>query len=196
MSIAATGIRLIVGLGNPGLEYAQTRHNAGSWFLHEVASQYHAELTYNKKLFGDTAKVMIAGQPVHLFNPSTYMNESGKAVLAIAYYYKISPEEILVAHDELDFNVGTSKIKLGGGHGGHNGLRDIANRLQSKDFLRLRIGIAHPGHKDRVTGYVLSKPSANDRIKIDHSINSAIQIIEPLVKGQFEQACLELHSEE
>ena len=194
--MSCDGIRLIVGLGNPGAEYAQTRHNVGTWLVNQLAHDFSADLSPNKKFFGNDSKISIAGNLVRLFTPSTYMNESGKAVLAIAYYYKLAPEQILVAHDELDFPVGTCKIKFGGGHGGHNGLRDIAKRLGSNNFYRLRIGIEHPGNKDKVTGHVLNKPSQEDEIKIRYSIDDAIRIIEPLVLGKFEEACLNLHTED
>ncbi len=191
---STSGIRLIVGLGNPGAEYAATRHNVGAWLVDQLAYDHHLTLAYQKKLHGSEAKVQIAQHTVRLFIPDTYMNESGKAVLAIAHYYKILPPQILIVHDDLDFPVGQIKLKVGGGHGGHNGLRHISQCLHSTDFLRLRIGIEHPGHKERVTGHVLSKPSAADEVKIRQSIQSGLQIIEPLVAGNTEQACHQLHS--
>lgn len=192
----ADGIRLIVGLGNPGTQYAKTRHNVGAWLVNELASHNNIILKQNKKLFGRTEKVLISSIPIHLFIPDTYMNESGKAVLAVSQYYKLSPSQILIAHDELDFPTGTCKLKSGGGHGGHNGLRDIKARLGRQDFHRLRIGISHPGNKNKVTQHVLNSPTKDEEIEIHQSINSGLSVLDLLALGQFEQAFLKLHSED
>lgn len=153
---AMAGLRLIVGLGNPGPEHARTRHNAGFWFVDALAEQAGARFGLESKLFGETAKVEIAGQSVWLLKPATFMNLSGKSVAAALRYWKIEPEEALLAHDELDLPPGVARLKFDGGHGGQNGLRDTMRLLGHGKFHRLRIGIGHPGHKDRVTGHVLS----------------------------------------
>lgn len=188
------GIRLIVGLGNPGAEYESTRHNAGAWFVEALCSLNSIALKTDNKLFSRVGKLP-GTTDCRLMIPSTYMNESGKSVLAVAQYFKIQPHEILVAHDELDFPVGNIKIKQGGGHWGHNGLRDIIRCLGNKDFYRLRIGINHPGHKDRVTGHVLNKPSAADRTQIDDAISQAVSIVPLLCEGKYQRATNQLHSD-
>lgn len=190
-----TSIKLIVGLGNPGAQYANTRHNVGAWFVAKLAEQYTASLCIEAKFFSQITKVLIDSNPVWLSIPTTYMNESGKAVAAVASYYKISVEEILVVHDELDFNAGTIRLKEHGGHGGHNGLRDIINHLHSKNFYRMRIGIGHPGHKDRVTPYVLSVPSRADKARIMQSIDEGLSVISDLSAGRIQQAFHYLHSD-
>ena len=190
----STGIRLIIGLGNPGPEYVNTRHNVGAWFIHTLSKAHQVSLKLETKLYGSSAKIVSAGQPIRVFIPNTFMNNSGKAVLAVAHYYKIPPESILIAHDELDFEPGMARLKQGGGHGGHNGLRDICSRLGSADFCRLRIGIGHPGNKNQVSKYVLSRPSTDDQVSIERSIDEAFNIIQPLINGEFEQAFHQLHS--
>lgn len=187
-------IKLIVGLGNPGNEHVDTRHNAGFWFLDELARMYHGSFKKDKKFFGDTAKVNIKGNDVWLLKPDTYMNHSGKSLQALAQFYKISPENILVVHDELDLEPGTARLKKGGGHGGHNGLRDISTRM-GKDFWRLRLGIGHPGDKNKVSGYVLNKPSQDDRISIERAIDNASRVIDDVVAGETQKAMHRLHSE-
>lgn len=187
-------IKLIVGLGNPGAEYAKTRHNVGAWFVQRFAEQAGVSLHSETKFHGLIAKTMVDGHPCYILQPTTFMNESGRAIGAVARFYKIAPEDILVVHDELDFPAGTVRIKNSGGHGGHNGLRDTINHLHSKDFLRLRIGIGHPGHKDRVTPYVLSAPSKSDREKILTSIDEGMAVVSDLVNGDIERAFLYLHS--
>lgn len=188
-------VQLIVGLGNPGAEYEKTRHNVGAWLVDELAHQQSVTLHYDKKFLGAAGKAVIDSQPVWLFKPATYMNESGQAVSAIARFYKIAPEAILVAHDELDFPAGTIRIKQSGGHGGHNGLRDMIRHLSSHDFFRLRIGIGHPGDRSRVTGYVLGDPSRGDAEKIRQSIDEGIAAIPDLVAGKVQKAFKFLHSE-
>jgi PTH1 family peptidyl-tRNA hydrolase len=187
-------IKLIVGLGNPGIKYAQTRHNAGFQFVDAVCDKYGFTLKENKKFHGYADKVDLGGHTVWLLKPQTYMNLSGKSVISLAHFYKIGIEEILVVYDELDLPVGTAKIKKGGGHGGHNGLRDIIATSGAKDFYRLRLGIGHPGHKSKVLSWVLNRASKDDEISIDLAIDKSIDVIEDLVGGQLEKAMKELHT--
>ncbi|OFT24271.1 aminoacyl-tRNA hydrolase [Neisseria sp. HMSC03D10] len=187
-------IKMIVGLGNPGSEYEQTRHNAGFWFIDELAWQYKATLKEEKKFFGSVARISISGSDLWLLKPSTFMNRSGQAVAALAQFYKIKPEEILVVHDELDIPCGRIKFKLGGGNGGHNGLKDIQARLGTPDFYRLRLGIDHPGNRNLVVGYVLNKPSPEHRQQIDEAINKSLKAVPMLLAGEWEEAVRFLHS--
>lgn len=187
-------IKLIIGLGNPGNEYVDTRHNAGFWFLDELARMYHGNFKKDKKFFGDTTKVRVNGNEVWLLKPDTFMNLSGKSAQALAQFYKITLEDILVVHDELDLEPGTARLKKGGGHGGHNGLRDISARM-GKDFWRLRLGIGHPGDKNKVSGYVLNKASKDDRISIERAIDNASRVIDDVVAGETQKAMHRLHSE-
>lgn len=190
-----TAIKLIVGLGNPGSEYRGTRHNAGADFTEELARLNGGALRAESRFFGLAGQVNLAGHDLRLLIPTTFMNRSGKAVAAMATFFKIAPDEILVAHDELDIAPGTARFKRGGGHGGHNGLRDIIPALgNNNDFYRLRIGIGHPGHASRVSGYVLSKPSAEDRERIDASIREAISALPLLLDGDATKAMTRLHS--
>ena len=186
-------ILLIVGLGNPGAQYAQTRHNAGFWFVDELARQYNAEFKEDKKYKAEICHLTINNEKVTLLKPSTFMNLSGQSVAAYANFFKIAPDQILVAHDELDFEAGKIKLKQGGGHGGHNGLRDIIARLGDKNFIRLRIGIGHPGDSKQVTNYVLGKPHPEDRISIDNSIDAASRVTPDIVKGELQKAMQNLH---
>ena len=153
-----SGIRLVVGLGNPGKDYSSTRHNAGFWWVENLASIRHAQLKPENKFYGLAGRTTQGGNELWLLEPQTYMNASGRAVAALARFYKITPEEILVVHDELDLPPGEVKLKKGGGHGGHNGLRDIISQLGTTDFWRLRLGIGHPGDKAAVVDYVLNAP--------------------------------------
>ncbi len=187
-------IKMIVGLGNPGSEYEQTRHNAGFWFIDELAWQYKATLKEEKKFFGSVARISISGSDLWFLKPSTFMNRSGQAVAALAQFYKIKPEEILVVHDELDIPCGRIKFKLGGGNGGHNGLKDIQARLGTPDFYRLRLGIDHPGDRNLVVGYVLNKPSPEHRQQIDKAINKSLKAVPMLLAGEWEEAVRFLHS--
>ena len=176
-------IKLIVGLANPGAKYEGTRHNAGEWLVNELARMYNASLKEEAKYFGKVAKINTAQGEVRLLVPTTFMNLSGKAVGALANFYRIKPEEILVAHDELDLPPGVAKIKQGGGHGGHNGLKDIIASLgNNNNFYRIRIGIGHPGHKDLVASYVLGKPAPQDQEKIDAAVDEASRCVEVLFK--------------
>lgn len=190
-----TAIKLIVGLGNPGGEYRGTKHNAGADFVEQLARDNGAELRSEAKFFGLAGQITVTGHSLRLLIPTTFMNRSGKAVAAIATFYKITPQEILIAHDELDIQPGTARFKRGGGHGGHNGLRDIIPALgNSRDFYRLRIGIGHPGHASKVSGYVLSQPSAADRDRIDASIEEAVRSLPLLLDGDDVKAMTRLHS--
>lgn len=188
-------IRLIVGLGNPGKAYEGTRHNAGAFFVHELTRRAGASLTPDSKFFGDTAKITLAGHDLRLLIPTTFMNRSGRAVSALANFYRIPPESILVAHDELDIPPGQARFKLGGGHGGHNGLRDIIPALGGdKNFYRLRVGIGHPGHASKVSGYVLAKPGIGERAAIDRIIDEAVDALPLLLAGDSVKAMTRLHS--
>ncbi|MFT5711406.1 MAG: PTH1 family peptidyl-tRNA hydrolase [Halioglobus sp.] len=188
-------IKLIVGLGNPGTDYRGTRHNAGAIFVEELARQCNTGLQPDSKFFGLCGRGSFVGHDLRLLIPTTFMNRSGQAVSAIARFYKIEPEEILIAHDELDFPAGIAKFKRGGGHGGHNGLRDVAPALgNNKTFYRLRIGIGHPGHASKVSGYVLSTPSQVDRTRIEACIDEAIDALPLLLNGDEEKAMSHLHS--
>lgn len=188
-------IQLIVGLGNPGSEYENTRHNAGAWLVERLAETYRIPLSADKKFFGKAGKGMIEGKTVWLLLPTTFMNASGKSVQALANFYKLSPEQILVAHDELDMPTGVAKFKQGGGHGGQNGLRDIIGKLgNNKNFHRLRIGIDHPGDKNKVTGHVLGKASKSEQQAIDNAIDEAIRVIPMALAGDLPKAMNRLHS--
>ena len=187
-------MKLIVGLGNPSKEYEQTRHNAGFWFIDELAWQWKVSLKEDKKYFGEVARVSRADGDVWLLKPLTFMNLSGKAVGALAQFYKIKPEEILVVHDELDIPCGRIRLKRGGGNGGHNGLKDIQAKLGTADFYRLRLGIDHPGDKALVSAYVLNKPSAEDKQKIDEAIGKSLQGLPLIMEGKWEEATRFLHS--
>ena len=190
-----TGIRLIVGLGNPGQAYEGTRHNAGAFFIAELARRAGVTLATESKFFGQMARVSLGDSDLRLLTPSTFMNESGKSVAAAANFFRIPSDEILIAHDELDIPPGQARFKQGGGHGGHNGLRDIIPALGGKqDFHRLRIGIGHPGHANKVSGYVLTKPSAGDKQAIDQIIDEAVDALPLLLKGDPVKAMTRLHS--
>lgn len=191
-----SNIKLIVGLANPGSQYESTRHNAGADFVNELARLYGASLVSESRFHGIAARITIAGRDVRILIPTTFMNRSGQSVAAIANFFKIEPEQILVAHDELDLGPGIAKLKKGGGHGGHNGLRDIISSLgNKKNFIRLRIGIGHPGSAKQVSNYVLSRPSSDDRIGIDQSIERTLQCIESIASGDLDQAMLKLHTQ-
>lgn len=189
-------IKLIVGLGNPGEQYQKTRHNAGFWLLEELARiAGDAQWREEKKFFAQYCKILLANKPLHLLMPQTFMNASGKSVAALANFYDISADEILVVHDELDLPEGAAKLKQGGGHGGHNGLRDIIAALDSREFLRLRLGIDRPGDRSQVVHYVLKAPGKEGREKIDAGIARALRAIEICQKESLEKAMLFLHTE-
>lgn len=188
-------VKLIVGLGNPGPKYAGTRHNAGAELLYALARSAALDWRPDNKFFGATSKASLAGGEVRLLIPSTYMNRSGQAVAAMANFYQIQAEEILIVHDELDLPPGVARFKRGGGHGGHNGLRDTIQALgNNRDFNRLRIGIGHPGQADDVVSYVLKKPTADEQVLIESSIAAALDALPNAVAGHWERAMTQLHS--
>ncbi|PHM60102.1 aminoacyl-tRNA hydrolase [Xenorhabdus ishibashii] len=190
-----SNIKLIVGLANPGTEYAQTRHNAGAWFVDLLAQRYNQSLKEESKFFGYTARINVNGQDIRLLVPTTFMNLSGKSVLALAGFYRIQPDEILVAHDELDLPPGVAKMKLGGSNGGHNGLKDIQSKFgNNPNFHRLRIGIGHPGDKNKVVGFVLGKPPASEQKLIDDAIDEALRCTDILIKDGMNKAINRLHA--
>ena len=188
-----SNISLIVGLGNPGSEYAQTRHNAGSWFVERLAEQYGIALKADPKYKGISGRGKIEGQDVRLLLPTTFMNLSGQSVVPFAKFYQIAPEAMLIAHDELDMDPGVIRLKTGGGHGGHNGLRDIVPHT-GPNFHRLRVGIGHPGSKERVSGHVLSKASSNEQKLMDDAIHHALSRIKLLVNGEIQQAMNQINA--
>lgn len=187
-------LRLIVGLGNPGAEYDRTRHNAGFWFADALALAGGARFSQEAKLHGAAVRVDIDGRPIWLLKPSTFMNRSGQSVAAALHYFKISPEEMLVVHDELDLPPGTARLKFDGGHGGQNGLRDIVAHLGHGAFHRLRLGIGHPGHKDKVTPWVLGRPGRDDEASIERAIDEARQVLPQVARGDFSAAMKQLHT--
>ncbi len=187
-------IKLFVGLGNPGAEYEATRHNAGFWYIDALARELKCTLSYDKSYFGMVARTVAGGQTVWLLQPQTFMNLSGKSVGALAKFFKIAPEEILVAHDELDIVPGEAKIKLGGSHAGHNGLRDIHAQLGTDQYWRLRIGIGHPGVKSEVIHWVLKKPSAEHRDAIAQTIERSVQALPHFLSGNMEKAMMTVHT--
>jgi len=188
-------IALIAGLGNPGREHARDRHNAGFWFADALASAAGGVFRDEARFHGEVCRINLEGHDIWLIKPATYMNRSGQAVAALAGYYKIPREAILVVHDELDLPPGVVRLKRDGGHGGHNGLRDLVSQLGGKDFLRLRIGIGHPGHKDEVTDYVLTQPSAGDRDLIDNALHTGLQVLPQLLAGEEAKAMQALHTD-
>lgn len=192
--MATEGIKLIVGLGNPGPSYADTRHNVGAWFVEAFCKQNRIQLKNDAKFNARLGQFSGGGRDVKVFISNTYMNHSGRAVSSIAKYFQIPHEAILVAHDELDLPPGVVRFKTGGGHGGHNGLRDIIHHLKTRDFHRLRLGIGHPGHKDEVVDYVLQKPSQSDEKKIREAIDEAIAILPQIIAGDFEKVMNSLHT--
>src|SRR5881397_3923408 len=187
-------IKLFVGLGNPGPEYEATRHNAGFWWVDELARDLKVNLVHDRSYHGLVARANVHGQTVWLLEPLTFMNLSGKSVAALARFYKIAPEEILVVHDELDVVPGQAKLKFGGSHAGHNGLRDIHGQLGTGDYWRLRIGIGHPGVKSEVVNWVLKKPSAEHRVEIEKSIEQALSGLDLLLDGEMERATMKINA--
>lgn len=187
-------IKLFVGLGNPGPEYEATRHNAGFWWIDALSRELKAPLSFDKNYFGEVARTTVNGQTVWLLKPMTFMNLSGKAVSALARFFKVAPEEILVAHDELDIVPGQAKLKFGGSHAGHNGLRDIHAQLGSADYWRLRIGVGHPGVKSEVIHWVLKKPSQEHREAIHETLNRSLKALPELLKGEMEKATMLIHT--
>lgn len=191
-----TAIQLIVGLGNPGPEYEQTRHNAGAFFVERIARDQNVSLVPERKFFGLTGRFSDKGQDVRLLIPTTYMNRSGQAVAALAGFYRIPVDAILVAHDELDIPPGVAKLKQGGGHGGHNGLRDIIAQLGNQNgFHRLRLGIGHPGDASKVSGFVLGRAPRAEQDKLDASIDFALGVLPDILAGDWARAMRALHSQ-
>ncbi|ENV09488.1 MULTISPECIES: aminoacyl-tRNA hydrolase [Acinetobacter] len=188
-----SNISLIVGLGNPGKEYAQTRHNAGFWFVEQLADRYGISLKADPKFHGYSGRGQIEGHDVRLLLPTTFMNRSGQSVVPFAKFYQVAPEAILIAHDELDMNPGIIRLKTGGGHGGHNGLRDIVPHIGA-NFHRLRIGIGHPGAKERVSGHVLGKAPSSEQGLMDAAIDHALSQVKMLVDGQVSQAMNQINA--
>ena len=187
-------IRLLVGLGNPGPEYEATRHNAGFWWIDEVARKLGVHLVPERSYFGLVARVNRPDGPIWLLEPMTFMNLSGKSVAALARFFKIAPQEILVVHDELDLLPGQMKMKLGGSHAGHNGLKDIHAQLGTADYWRLRLGIGHPGVKAEVVNYVLRKPSPEHREAIEKTIAQSLDALDLLLAGDMERAMMKIHA--
>ena len=187
-------IKAIVGLGNPGPRYLETRHNVGVWLLDALAARNVVQLRPESRFHGELGELWIGGQKCRLLKPDCFMNRSGQSVLALAHYYKLLPDQLLVVHDELDLPPGTARFKSGGGHGGHNGLRDIFLGLGSRDFNRLRIGIGHPGDKNQVSDYVLTRPRSEQRESILDAIDNALRVVSEFVSGQRESAIAKLHT--
>jgi PTH1 family peptidyl-tRNA hydrolase len=188
-----TSLRLIAGLGNPGHEYAATRHNAGFWWVDQLAAETGGRWAAEGKFSGQVAKVRGAQGDLWLLKPDTFMNRSGQAVGALARFYKIAPAEVLVVHDELDLPPGTVRIKLGGGHGGHNGLKDIDAQL-GREYWRLRLGIGHPGDRDKVVGFVLDRPSCAEEGAIELAMRRALDVWPDMARGNFEKVMMRLHT--
>lgn len=187
-------IKLLVGLGNPGPEYAATRHNAGYWFVDQVADRLGVGWREDAKFSGAIAQASLDGQNLWLLKPNTYMNASGRSVVAMAVYYKIMPDEILVVHDDLDLLPGVIKLKHGGGHGGHNGLKDIANAISTSVFWRLRVGIGHPGEKENVARFVLHAASKPEQELMDAAMDEALALYQPMLNGHIDEAMRDLHA--
>jgi PTH1 family peptidyl-tRNA hydrolase len=189
-------IRLVVGLGNPGSEHEWNRHNVGFWFLQLLARQYSGQFKAESKFHGAACRIMVDGSECWLLQPTTFMNRSGQAVSSLARYFKIAPEQMLVAHDELDLPVGTTRLKWSGGAGGHNGLKDIISAMNGRDFWRLRVGIGHPGDSRLVTDYVLKNPSRSDEAKIMETLEEAAVLFPKLLAGEQQQVMHRLHSDD
>lgn len=187
-------IKLIVGLGNPGKEYAETRHNTGFWFVDLLARRHNTTFRSESRHHGQVCRLTLHGQDCRLLKPSTFMNRSGQPVSSLANYFRITPDEILVAHDELDLPAGTIRLKTGGGHAGHNGLRDIMNALGNRDFHRLRIGIDHPNDRRAVVDYVLTRPSKADRELIEQNLETAADCLDDIIAGNLQRAMNQLHT--
>lgn len=185
--------RLLACLGNPGDRYIETRHNAGFWFAEEAARRHGGAFRAESRFQGEVARISVDGYDCRLIKPATYMNHSGRAVAAVARYFDVEPSAILVVHDEIDLPPGQVKLKRGGGHGGHNGLRDLISQLGSADFARVRIGVGHPGNRDDVVPYVLSRPSAEEQRAIEAAIDEAADALPLLMAGEWDRACRGLH---
>lgn len=193
--MSAESVQLIVGLGNPGPKYEATRHNAGFWCLEALARQASISLRAERKFHGWTGRWQSDAGDVHLLCPATYMNHSGRAVAALMQFYRIDPAAVLVVHDEIDLSVGEARLKVGGGHGGHNGLRDIVAALGTPAFSRLRLGVGHPGQADQVVSYVLHAPGRAERDGIDQAIERALTVMPLVIAGARERAQQQLHTQ-
>ena len=193
MSSDTNNIQLIAGLGNPGNEYEKTRHNAGFWFIDQLVSQYNLILKNESKFLGEVAKFNSPSGIFWLLTPTTFMNRSGQSIARLAQFYKIQPEQILIVHDDLDLPPGSVKLKQGGGHGGHNGLRDSIAQL-GKNFYRLRLGIGHPGNKEQVVGFVLGKTPQSEKKLIESAVDKSIDSIELILQGDMQKAMNQLHA--
>jgi PTH1 family peptidyl-tRNA hydrolase len=189
-----SAIQLIVGLGNPGPQYESTRHNAGFWWIDQVCEEHGAKLSQEAKFLGQAGRIRCGGSEAWLLKPATFMNRSGQSVAALANFYRIPPEAILVVHDELDLPPGTAKLKKGGGNGGHNGLKDISAHLDTQDYWRLRLGIGHPGDRNAVVNYVLHTPSKDEMQLIEESMDASTALLPMLIEGQMEAAMMKLHT--
>jgi PTH1 family peptidyl-tRNA hydrolase len=187
-------IRLIVGLGNPGADYVDTRHNAGFWFLDLLANHLSLPFRFEKRFNADEAKYRVGGKDIFLLKPQTFMNRSGQSVGALARFYKLKPQQMLIVHDELDLAPGDNRLKLSGGHGGHNGLRDTINHLGDNDFFRLRVGIGHPGDRDQVINYVLHRPSTQDKDLIEAANQRTLEVMPLVFEGRLDKAMQALHT--
>ena len=186
-------IALIAGLGNPGPGYKGTRHNAGFWFIDELSQHYSLDFKLESRFRGEVANAQIKGLPIRVLRPVTFMNESGQSVASLMRYFAIEPDSLLVVHDDLDLEPGVARLKEGGGHGGHNGLRDLIRHLDSNDFVRLRLGIGHPCHPDDVTDYVLHAPPAGQRSAVLDAVSRAVALIEPMINGDHAAVMNTLH---
>jgi PTH1 family peptidyl-tRNA hydrolase len=194
MAALTANIRLIVGLGNPGADYVDTRHNAGFWLIEDIAAEWRLIFRFEKRYNAEECRFRVNERDIFLLKPQAFMNRSGQAVAALARYYKIAPAEMLVIHDELDLPAGTNRIKQAGGHGGHNGLRDIVNHLGSRDFFRIRVGIGHPGDASEVINYVLHKPSVTELDAIRAANRNTLAVIPLIVEGRIDKAMQALHT--
>lgn len=188
-------IRLIAGLGNPGAGYHATRHNAGFWFVDALAQHVGAPWKKESRFSGETARLQADGHDIWLLKPATFMNCSGQSVRALADFYKIAPHEILAVHDDLDLPAGAARLKRGGGHGGHNGLRDIHRHLGGPDYLRLRVGIGHPGQQQEVMNYVLARPTPEQSRAIGDALVRAAEALDTLLSQGWDRACTQLHTD-
>lgn len=189
-------LEAIVGLGNPGPRYESTRHNAGFWFADALARRCKAPFRSDNRSQGELTRVVLAGREIWLLKPQTWMNDSGRSVASLVNYYRLAPEQLLVAYDDLDLPPGTARLKVGGGHGGHNGLRDITAALGTPEFLRMRLGIGHPGAKDLVTPWVLSRPSKEERAAMEAAIDRALDAMPLVAEGRLQDAMTQLHTRE
>ena len=194
MGASGPPVTLLVGLGNPGERYARTRHNAGFWLVDELLRRHGGELRPDRRFHGEVGRIQVAGRELRLLKPTTFMNHSGRAVAAYSRFFRIEPASILVAYDEIDLPPGSVRLKQGGGHGGHNGMRDTVQALGSPDFGRLRLGVGHPGHKDAVIGYVLGIPTAAEQRAIDEAVIASCDALPLLLEGEWDRAFQRLHT--